>query len=155
MPHFEEDKLDASSLVLADHIEPVAASQIGTGHFVLNAYEVRPSLSKEFSGFDKLGIYPQLYNLKLDQTSHKTNVSVVYRITKDQHEIWHDVETPDHLHQNGEQLTIERFISLSSLAPGRYTIEVTEINLLANETVIRTPNFTLRTGFSPGLSKED
>jgi len=155
VPHFEEEKLDASSLVLADHIEPVASSQIGTGQFVLDAYKVRPSLSKEFSGFDKLGIYLQLYNLKLDPASHKTIVSVAYRITKDQQEIWHDVETPDHLHQGGEQLTIERFISLSSLGPGRYTIEVTGIDLLTNETVIRTSDFTVRPSFSPGLNKDD
>src|SRR5208337_3176074 len=93
VPHFAEDKLDASSLVLADQIEPVASRQIGTGQFVLDSYKVRPSLSREFSGSDKLGIYLQLYNLKLDEASHKTKVSVAYRITKDQQEVWHSVET--------------------------------------------------------------
>ena len=144
VPHFDEEKLDASSLILADQIEPVASSQIGSGQFVLNSYKVRPSLSREFSGSDKLGIYLQLYNLKLDETSHKTKVSVAYRITKDQQEVWHAVETPDHLHQGGEQLTIERFISVSSLAPGRYTIEVTGIDLLTNETVMRSSDFTVK-----------
>jgi GWxTD domain-containing protein len=144
VPHFEEDKLDASSLILADQIEPVASRQIGAGQFILDSYKVRPSLSREFSGADKLGIYLQLYNLRLDDTSHKTKVSVAYRITKDQREVWHDVETPDHLHQGGEQLTIERFISVSSLTPGNYTIEVTGIDLLTNETVIRSSDFTVR-----------
>ena len=54
------------------------------------------------------------------------------------------VETPDHLHQGGEQLTIERFLPVSSLVSGRYTIEVTAIDLLTNETVIRTANFTVK-----------
>lgn len=144
VPHFEEDKLDASSLILADQIDPVASSQIGTGQFVLNSFKVRPSLSQEFSGSDKLGIYLQLYNLKVDEVSHKTKVSVAYRITKNQQEVWHAVETPDHLHQGGEQLTIERLIPVSSLAPGRYTIEVTGIDLLTNETVIRSSDFTVK-----------
>jgi GWxTD domain-containing protein len=144
VPHFEEDKLDASSLILADQIEHVAASQIGTGQFVLDSYKVRPSLSQEFSGSDKLGIYLQLYNLKLDETSHKTKVTVAYRITKDGQEVWHTVETPDHLHQGGEQLTIERFLPVSSLAPGRYTIEVTGIDQITNETVIRSSDFTVK-----------
>ncbi len=144
VPHFEEEKLDASSLILADQIVPVPSSQVGAGQFVLGSYKVRPRLGQEFSGSDKLGIYLQLYNLKLDETSRKTKVSVAYRITKDQQEIWHAVETADHLHQGGEQLTIERLIPVSSLAPGHYTIEVTAIDLLTNETVIRNSEFTIK-----------
>ena len=144
VPHFEDDKLDASSLILADQIETVPSTQTGTGQFVLNSYKVRPRLSREFFSTDKLGIFLQLYNLRLDETSHKTNVSVVYRITKDQQEIWRAVETADHLHQGGEQLTIERLIPVASLVSGRYTIEVTAIDLLTNDTVIRTADFFVK-----------
>src|SRR6266436_6390687 len=144
VPRFEDDKLDASSLILADQIETVPSTQTGTGQFVLNSYRVRPRLSQEFFSADKLGIFLQLYNLRLDETSHKTNVSVVYRITKDQQEIWRTVENPDHLHQGGEQLTVERLIPVASLLPGRYSIEVTAIDLLTNEAVVRTAEFTVK-----------
>ena len=144
VPRFEDGKLDASSLILADQIEPVASAQIGVGQFVLGAYKVRPRLSQEFSSRDRLGIYLQLYNLKVDEASNKTKVSVAYRITKDQQEVWRAVETADHLHQGGEQLTIERLIPVNFLAPGRYIIEVTAIDLLANETVIRTAEFSFK-----------
>lgn len=144
VPHFEDDKLDASSLILADQIETVPSSQLGSGQFVLNSYKVRPRLSQEFFSTDKLGIFLQLYNLKPDETTHKTSVTVAYRITKDQQEIWRMVETPDHLHQGGEQLTIERLIPVASLIPGRYSIEVTAIDLLTNETVIRAAEFTVK-----------
>ena len=143
VPHFNEEKLDASSLILADQIETVASGQIGIGQFVLGSYKVRPRLSQEFLSTDKLGIFLQLYNLKLDEVTHKTSVSVAYRITKDQQEVWRAVETPDHLHQGGEQLTIERLIPVASLSPGRYTMEVTAIDLLTNETVIRNSGFTV------------
>jgi GWxTD domain-containing protein len=144
VPHFEDDKLDASSLILADQIKIVPSSQTGTGQFVLDSYRVRSRLSQEFSSPDKLGIFLQLYNLKRDETSHKINVSVAYRVTKDQQEIWRAVETADHLHQGGEQLTIERLIPAAPLLPGRYTIEVTAIDLLTNDTVIRTADFTVK-----------
>ena len=144
VPHFEDDKLDASSLILADEISAVPTAQIGTGQFVLGSYKVRPRLNQEFSTTDKLGIFLQLYNLKLNESSHKTNVSVAYRITKDQREVWRAIETPDHLHQGGEQLTIERYLPVASLQPGRYTIEVIAIDLLANETITRTAEFTLK-----------
>ena len=144
VPHFEDDKLDASSLILADQIEKVASPQTGAGQFVLNSYKVRPRLSQEFSSTEKLGIFLQLYNLKLDEILRKTSVSVAYRITKDQQEIWRAVETADHLRQGGEQLTIERLIPIDALLPGRYTIEVTAIDLLSNETVIRNAEFMVK-----------
>lgn len=151
VPRFEEEKLDASSLILADQIEPVASAQIGMGQFVLGAYKVRPRLSQEFSSSDDLGIYLQLYNVKVDEALHKTRVSVAYRVTQNQREIWSAVETPDHLHQGGEQLTIERLIPVSSLSPGHYTIEVTAIDLLTNETVIRAAEFTVKPAPSKAL----
>jgi hypothetical protein len=104
---------------------------------------VRPRLSKEFSSREKLGIFVQLYNLKVDETLHKTDVSVAYRILKDQQEVWRAVETADHLHQGGEQLTIQRYLPVDSLAPGKYSIEVIAIDLLSSETIIRTAEFTV------------
>src|SRR5215831_1995335 len=47
VPRFADEKLDASSLILADQIEPVASAQLGFGQFVLGAYKVRPRLSQE------------------------------------------------------------------------------------------------------------
>jgi GWxTD domain-containing protein len=144
VPRFAEDKLDASSLILADQIETVPTSQIGAGQFVLNSYKVRPRLSQEFSNTEKLGIFLQLYNLKVDQTTHKSNVSVAYRIKRGQEEVWRTVESSDQVKQGGEQLTIQRYLPVSSLAAGRYTIEMTAIDLVTNETVIRTADFTIK-----------
>jgi GWxTD domain-containing protein len=143
VPRFEDEKMDASSLILADQIEGVPSQQIGTGQFVLNSYKVRPRLSREFSRTDKLGIFLQLYNLKVDDTSHKTDVSVAYRIMKDQQEVWHAVETAEHLRQGGEQLTIQRYLPVDSLAPGTYTIEVIGMDLLTNQTITRGAEFTV------------
>src|SRR5260370_129127 len=122
VPRFEDDEMDASSLILADQIEAVPSHQIGAGQFVLNSYKVRPRLSREFSSTDKLGIFLQLYNLNVDDTSHKTDVSVAYRIMQDQQEISRAVETADHLHQGGEQLTIKRHLPVDPRAPARSTI---------------------------------
>jgi hypothetical protein len=144
VPHFDEEKLDASSLIVADQIEPVASRQVGAGQFVLNSYKVRPRVNQEFSNADRLGIYLQLYNLKLDEATHRTMASVGYRISKENQEVWTAVETADHLHQGGEQLTIERFLSVSSFSPGRYMIEVICIDMLTNQTVTRYSYFTVK-----------
>lgn len=143
VPHFDEERMEGSSLILADQIERVNSNRLGNAQFVLDAFKVRPLLSQELSSGERLGVYLQLYNLKVDNITHKTKVSVAYRITKDQQEIWRDVETPESMHQGGEQVTIERYVPVSALEPGRYRIEVTAIDLLTKETVIRSSEFTI------------
>jgi GWxTD domain-containing protein len=149
VPLYEEESLDASSLILADQIRPVPTSQIGQGSFVLDSYKVRPRISSEFSSAGKMGIFLQLYNLKLDPQSHKTDVSVAYRILKDHQQVWKQDESSEQLHQSREQITLERNLPLASLVPGRYSLEVYVIDLLTNQTVTRTADFTVMPLSSP------
>lgn len=143
VPLYDEEQLDASSLILADQIRAVPTAQVGQGPFVLGNYKIRPRIHPEFTPADKMGIFLQLYNLNLAPDSHKTNVSVSYRITKDQQEVWKQDESSEQLHQHGEQITIERNLPLSSLAAGRYTLEVYAIDLVTNRTVSRSAEFVI------------
>lgn len=144
IPLYDEDKLGASSLILADEIRPVPSSQVGQGPFVLGAYKVRPRIHPSFSPAEKMGIFLQLYNLQLSRQSHKTNASVSYRVTKGGQQVWKQDESSEQLHQSGEQITIERNLPLASLAPGDYTLEVYVLDLLANQTITRTANFSVK-----------
>src|SRR5262249_9009218 len=49
VPRYEDEKLEASTLIIADQIEHVPAKQIGTGQFVLGSSKVRPRLDGEFT----------------------------------------------------------------------------------------------------------
>ncbi len=44
VPHYDEEKLASSTLILADQISPVSARDIGLGQFVLGDIKVRPKL---------------------------------------------------------------------------------------------------------------
>src|SRR6266849_2072420 len=82
VPRYEDDKLEASSLILADQIEHVPAKQIGSGQFVLGSSKVRPRLEGDFTTADKLGIYMQIYNLKPDEKTHKSNATFLFTVKK-------------------------------------------------------------------------
>ncbi len=144
VPRFEDDKLEASTLILADLIERVPAKQVGLGQFVLGSTKVRPKLNQEFLPSEKMGIFLQLYNLKVDDKSHKANASVEFRVRKDQQEVWKAAETSEQLRQTGEQITIERLLPLNSLQPGRYKLEVQATDQLTNQTILRTTDFTVK-----------
>src|SRR5260370_13306702 len=53
-PQYEDDKLEASSLILADQIEHVPAKQIGAGHFVLVSSKALHRLPAVFTPSNKL-----------------------------------------------------------------------------------------------------
>ena len=144
VPRYEDEKLQASTLILADQIEHVPAKQIGTGQFVLGSSKVRPRLDADFTTADKLGIYLQIYNLKGDEKTHKSNASFVYTVKKADQQVMQFKETSADMKQTGDQVTIERLLPLATLVPGKYTLEVNATDLLGNVTISRTAEFTVK-----------
>ena len=146
VPRYEDEKLDASTLILADQIEHVPAKQIGTGQFVLGSSKVRPRLDGEFTTADKLGIYLQIYNLKGDEKTHKNDGVFVFTIKKGNAPVpgMQFKLTSADLKENGDQVTIERLLPLATLAPGKYTLDVQATDVLANATISRSADFTVK-----------
>jgi GWxTD domain-containing protein len=144
VPRYEDDKLEASSLILADQIERVPAKQIGAGQFVLGSSKVRPRLEGDFTTADKLGIYMQVYNLKPDDKSHKSSATFQYTVKKGKDQVMQFKETSEEMKQTGDQVTIERLLPLATLPPGKYSLEVNATDTLSNQTISRSAEFTVK-----------
>jgi GWxTD domain-containing protein len=144
VPHYDDDKLDASSLILADQIEHVPAKQIGTGQFVLGSSKVRPRLEADFT--DRLGIYLQVYNLKSDDKTHKSSATFQFTVKKGDQAVpgMQFNLTTEEMKQTGDQVTIERFLPLATLAPGKYRLEINATDTLSNQKISRTADFTVK-----------
>jgi len=154
VPRYEDEKLEASSLILADQIERVPAKQIGAGQFVIGSSKVRPRLEGDFTPQDKLGIYMQVYNLKPDDQTHRSNATFLYTVKKagdkaGQPAIMQFKETSVDMKQTGDQITIERLLPLATLAPGKYTLEVSATDALSNQTISRSADFTVKPPMAP------
>ncbi len=144
VPRYEDEKLEASSLILADDIERVPAKQIGAGQFVIGSSKVRPRLEGDFTTADKLGIYMQVYNLKPDEKTHKSDATFEYVVKKGNQEVFKHTETSAEMKQTGDQVTIERLLPLATFAPGKYTLEVSAKDALSNQSITRTAEFTVK-----------
>src|SRR5467141_1502589 len=144
VPRYEDEKLEASSLILADQLERVPAKQIGAGQFVLGSSKVRPRLDADFTTADRLGIYMQVYNLKPDDTTHKSSATFEFTVKKGNESIMQFKETSVEMKQTGDQVTIERLLPLATLAPGKYTLEVNATDTLSKQTISRTADFTVK-----------
>jgi GWxTD domain-containing protein len=146
VPHFDEEKLAASSLVVADLIEKVPTRSIGTGQFVIGTSKVRPRLSEEFKRDEKMGIYVQLYNFEPDEKTQKPNGSVQYEVVKNGSnemvfEFTEEIAKLENASAN--QVTIEKVLPLNSFEPGQYTIRMKVTDRSRNQTVNPTATFTV------------
>ena len=144
VPRYADDKLDASTLILADELQHVPANQIGAGQFVLGSTKVRPRLESDFNSDSRLGIYLQVYNLKPDEKTHKSNATFLYTVKKGSEQVMQFKETSAEMKQTGDQVTIERWLPLSTLSPGKYTLEINATDGISNQSISKTADFTVK-----------
>jgi GWxTD domain-containing protein len=143
VPPFDDDKLQASTLILADEISPVASKDIGLGMFVIGSMKVRPKMDQSFSANQPIGLYFQVYNLKIDDKTHKNNASLDIQVFQGNQSIKHVVQSSEQLHQSGEQMTVQESLPPQTLPPGKYRIEIKTTDAVSNQTISRSTDFTV------------
>ena len=154
VPRYQDDTLASSSLILADEMQRVSSKDIGLGQFVLGDLKVRPRMDQSFVSTDDMGIYLQVYNLKVDDKTHRADASVQYRVKKfdapassdggDAPSVLKFDLASDKIPEHGEELTLENKITLGSLVPGKYKLEVAVTDNLAKQTITPSTNFTVK-----------
>jgi GWxTD domain-containing protein len=148
VPRFNDDQLSNSSLILADDIQRVSSKDIGLGQFVLGDLKVRPKLDQTFTPEDSMGVFLQVYNLKVDDKTHKADASVEFRVTKaekDQTAPILKFDLPaNKIPEHGEEMTLANTITLGSLAPGKYKLEVAVTDNVTKQTITPTTEFTVK-----------
>jgi hypothetical protein len=144
VPRFDEDKLLNSTLILADLIQPLPTSQVGTGPFVIGGTKVRPSVNQTFTRDQKLGIYMQVYNLGLDTKTHKPSLDVQYQLLKDGKPLLDQSEDAAKLKDASQQFTLEKQMPLSVLQPGKYTVQIKVTDNIRKQTVSPSTTFEVQ-----------
>jgi GWxTD domain-containing protein len=144
VPNFGDDKLSNSSLILADQISPIPTSQVGSGPFVIGGTKVRPSVNNTFTRDQKLGIYMQVYNLGIDDKTHKPNLEVRYQIDKDGKSLIDQPEDPTNLKKASQQFTVIKTMGLQALTPGKYTVHINVTDNIKKQTLSPSASFELR-----------
>ena len=146
VPHFDDEKLASSTVIVADLIEKVPTKSIGTGPFVIGTSKVRPRLNEQFKRDEKMGIYVQLYNFSPDEKTQKPDGTVEYEVVKNGSnqkvfEFSEDLGAIENASAN--QVTIEKVLPLKNLEPGQYTIRMKVTDRKRNQTLNPTATFTV------------
>jgi len=150
IPDFSEDKLSSSTLIIADQMEPVATKNVGTGNFVIGTTKVRPRVAPSdgkpisFKRNQKLNFWMQVYNLSVDEKTHKPSATIEYNVTDANNKaVIHTVESTDTMGNVGDQVTLQKTLSAANLQPGLYKIEIKVNDNLSKQMVDPTATFAV------------
>ena len=123
VPRYDEKKLSTSSLIMATKLRPTNERDIGQ-MFVIGNAKVIPNLSGVYQQGQEVGIYLQVYNAGIDQTTLRPAVDVDYVLSKDGKELLRQKEDWSGLSDSGQRLTLARLLPTTSLALGDYEIKI-------------------------------
>lgn len=123
VPKYEEGKLDTSTLILASKLYTTTERDIGA-MFVIGGAKVIPNLSGIYRRGQEVGVYMQIYNAGIDQTTLRPSVDVDYIVTKGGKEIVNQREDWQGLSDSGQRLTIARLLPTAALELGDYEIKI-------------------------------
>jgi GWxTD domain-containing protein len=145
VPHFEEDQLASSSVILADQLERVPTNSIGTGPFVIRSSKVRPRIGDTFKQGETMGIYTEFYNFGMDEKTKKPEGTVKLDVVNADNKVV--ITTSEDLakFQNASSflVTVEKKLPLKTLTPGKYTLKMTVTDKLRNQTLSPSAPFTV------------
>ncbi|HXX27703.1 MAG TPA: GWxTD domain-containing protein [Terriglobales bacterium] len=151
VPDFAEDKLETSSLIVADQMEPVASKNVGTGSFVIGATKVRPRVPPSdgkpatFKRNQKLNFWMQVYNLTVDDKTHRPSATVEYDLvnTGTNKPVIHTVESTDTMGNIGDQITLQKTLAAANLEPGVYRLQIKVSDNISKQSVDPTTIFAV------------
>jgi GWxTD domain-containing protein len=143
VPDFSDDKLASSTLILSDDIEPVPSKSVGTGMFVIGTTKVRPRVAPSdgkpmsFKRGQKVNFWMQVYNLSLDDKTHKPSATFEYDIVNaaTNKEVVHAVDSSDKMGNVGEQITLQKTVQAANLDPGVYRIQIKVNDNISKQTL--------------------
>jgi GWxTD domain-containing protein len=132
VPKYDDDKLSASSLILADQMERVPSKDIGAGNFVIGNTRIRPRVPSgiaapvTFHRAQSLNFWMQVYNLGIDEKSKQNGATIEYQVVNmgTNQTVLQTQELTSKTNPNSDQVTLERSLPLASLQPGKYQITI-------------------------------
>ena len=143
VPKYDPQKLSTSTLVLAAKLESLV-DQPAVGQFVIGQTKVIPNVSGIYRRGQPVGVYMQVYNAGIDQTTLRPSVDVEYALMKDGKELGKQAEDWRGLSDSGQRLTLARLIDSSGLTPGEYEIAIRIRDRVSGQTLSPSAKFTVQ-----------
>ncbi len=151
VPKYDDDRLSASSLILADQMERVPSKDIGAGNFVIGNTRIRPrvpagiALPVTFHRAQNLNFWMQVYNLGIDEKSKQNGATIDYQVLDmaTNKAVLEAQESTLKTNPNADQVTLEKSMPLASLQPGKYQVSIKVNDGVSKQQIAESAPFTV------------
>lgn len=142
VPRYDEKKLSTSTLILASKMRTTNERDIG-GMFVIGNAKVIPNLSGQYQKGQDVGVYMQVYNAGIDQTTLRPAVDVEYVLSKGGKEVLRQPEDWSGLSDSGQRLTLARLLPTQNLPVGDYELKILTKDRVGGQVIENKGKFTI------------
>ncbi len=151
VPDFGDEKLTSSSLILADQMEKVPASVVGSDSFVIGSTKLRPRVEPlggqpaVFKRNQRVNFWMQVYNLGIDPQTHKPKATFDYDVVSvaTNNNVVHLSEATAEMINPGEQVTLQKSLALAQLPPGVYRVTIKVKDDVTGQTIAPATRFAV------------
>jgi GWxTD domain-containing protein len=143
VPKYNPEKLSASTLILASRLYTASDAEIGS-QFTIGDKKVLPNVSGEYKKGQEVGIYMQVYNAGIDQTTLRPSIDVEYVLMKDGKQVGAQKEDWQGLSDAGQRLTLARMLHTEKLGTGEYELKINIKDRVNNQQLTPTAKFVIR-----------
>lgn len=143
VPRYDNEKLSTSTLVLASRLYTLNDREIG-GQFTIGDKKVIPNVAGVYKKGQEMGVYMQIYNAGIDQTTLRPSVDVEYVLLRNGKEIGRQPETWAGLSDAGQRLTIARLVPTAALQTGDYEIRINIKDRVTGQALQPSEKFTIK-----------
>jgi GWxTD domain-containing protein len=142
VPKYDPQKLSTSTLVLAAKLESLV-DQPAVGQFVIGQTKVIPNVAGIYKKGEPVGVYLQVYNAGIDQTTLRPSVDVEYALLKDGKELGKTTEDWRGMSDSGQRLTLAKLLDTRPLPPGEYEVAVRIRDRVSGQSLAPSAKFTV------------
>lgn len=142
VPKYDDAKLSTSTLILASTLRSTTERDTG-GSFVIGGAKVIPNLAGVYKKGQDVGVYMQVYNAGIDQTTLRPAVDVEYILTKGGKEVMRQAENWEGLSDAGQRLTLARLLPTTQMSAGEYELKIKIHDRVGKQTLEPTAKFTV------------
>jgi GWxTD domain-containing protein len=142
VPKYDAAKLSTSTLILAVKLEGLG-DQPAVGMFTIGNVKVIPNVSGSYHRGSPVGVYMQIYNAGVDQTTLRPSVDVEYALMKDGKEVGKQLEDWRGNSDSGQRLTLARLLDSRNLVPGDYALEVRVKDRVSGQALVQSAKFAI------------
>lgn len=150
VPMYEDEKLGASSLILADKMNEVSSHDIGDGNFVIGDMYVRPRVPANpgtpvtYNHQQELNFWMQIYNLGINDATKSNSATVTYEITDAAGAVLlSKTMQSKELGAHSDQLTVEKTLPIAGLEPGKYKVTVKVDDAVSKQEIAQSAPFVV------------